>query len=91
MTARKSDLADLPAWPRCLSKEQAAAYVGVSPNVFTAEVKLGRWPQAEKRGTKGGRLTWDRHALDACLDRRSNLSTASSWSSRGMRDVGKVA
>ncbi len=26
MTARRSDLSDLPDWPRLLSREQAAAY-----------------------------------------------------------------
>ena len=39
MTARRSDLSDLPNWPRLLSREQAAAYVGIS--VPTLESRVG--------------------------------------------------
>lgn len=60
--------ADLPWWPRMLSREQAAAYLGVSPTLFDAEVAQGIWPQPIRRGAKGGRVTWDRHALDRALD-----------------------
>jgi hypothetical protein len=44
-------LTGLPGWPRWLSAEQAAAYVGVS------EI----WPKVKKRGfgkMRDGRLTW---------------------------------
>jgi hypothetical protein len=76
MTARRADLADLPAWPRWMSREQAASYVGVSPNVFDAEVRAGVWPKAEKRGShksKRPRLTWDRKLLDLSSDLRSGI------------------
>ena len=49
------------AWPRGLSAEQAAAYVGVSRNKFLAEVEAGTWPPANERGA---RRVWDRHAID---------------------------
>lgn len=60
--------------PRFLTKEQAAAYVGVSPNVFEQEVAKGMWPSPLRRGDRGGRLTWDRILLDASADRASGLS-----------------
>ncbi len=55
------------AWPRGLGCEQAAAYAGVSPNTFLAEVKKGLWPNPEERGH---RRIWDRLAIDEALDRR---------------------
>lgn len=70
MTARRFPISDLPYWPRCLSREEAARYVGVSPNVFDSEVTDGKWPSGERRGAKGGRLTWDRRALEMRLDAR---------------------
>ena len=89
MTARKADLAELPHWPRYLSREQAASYVGVSPNVFDAEVQAGVWPKAERRGrseSKRPRLTWDRRLLDRAGDVRSGL-TPSSTGGSGMGDL----
>ena len=55
------------AWPRGLSVLQAAAYAGVSPGKFQAEVKAGLWPKPE---TRGGRKIWDRCAIDEAWDRR---------------------
>jgi hypothetical protein len=66
-------LTDLPFWPRFLSRAEAARYVGVSEDVFADEVAGGHWPQARRRGGKGGRLTWDRLALDAAADADSGL------------------
>jgi hypothetical protein len=59
----------LPDWPRFLSLSLAAAYLGVSPSVFLAEVKSGMWPKPCRRGKSGGLLTWDRAALDQAADR----------------------
>jgi hypothetical protein len=67
-------LSSLPFWPRLLSREEAARYVGVSPETFDGEVALGLWPAARRRGGKGGRLTWDRALLDAAADRDSGLT-----------------
>lgn len=76
MTAKVSDLSGLPYWPRMLSREQAARYVGVSPTQFDREVEEGRWPQPERRGAVGrrtGRVLWDRVLLDKRQDERSGL------------------
>jgi len=59
----------MPFWPRYLSREDAAAYVGVSPGVFDEEVKQGLWPPPLRRGERAGRLTWDRVGLDHAADR----------------------
>ena len=60
--------------PRCLTAEQSAAYLGVSLDVFRAEVNTGLWPKGTARGAKGGKLTWDIRALDLVLDRMSGLT-----------------
>lgn len=70
----RQSLSELPSWPRDLSRDEAARYLGVSVDVFDDEVSAGLWPQARRRGGKGGRLTWDRRALDAAADRDSGLT-----------------
>lgn len=60
--------------PRYLSREEAAAYLGVAPETFDHEVRQGWWPLARHRGLKGTRLTWDRLAIDAYADRASGLA-----------------
>ena len=72
MSASLDSLANWP-WPRGLSLEQAAAYVGVSPNTFQAEVRAGYWPSPERRGR---RVIWDRGAIDQCWDARKKQSIA---------------
>ena len=74
MTTRRADIQDLPDWPRGLSLEQAAAYVGVSPPVFLKEVKEDKWPPCDRRGQKATRLVWDRRAIDRCYDLVSGLA-----------------
>jgi predicted DNA-binding transcriptional regulator AlpA len=69
MTARKADIADLPSWPRLLSREQAAAYCGLSANSFMAEVEAGTFPGPVALSTTRRRL-WDRLGLDRALDSR---------------------
>ena len=71
MVAKIADISHLPYWPRLLSREHAAAYVGVSPTTFDTEVRNGVWPQPIRRGgadSKRQRLTWDRLAIDRCID-----------------------
>lgn len=69
MTTSRADIAT-PNWPLYLSRDEAARYVGVSPNVFDDEVTAGAWPAASRRGIKGGRVTWYRPALDAAAQAR---------------------
>ena len=74
----RASLAELPFWPRYLSRDEAARYLGVSVDVFDDEVRAGLWPEGIARGKRGGRLTWDRSVLDRTADGRAGLlSTAS--------------
>jgi predicted DNA-binding transcriptional regulator AlpA len=50
--------------PRGLSREQAAAYVGVSPSLFDILVKDGRMPGPKRINA---RTIWDRLQLDAAF------------------------
>lgn len=69
-TARKEIGA--PFWPRGLSLEEAAAYVGVSPNTFRKEWEDKKlWPDPIVRGR---RKIWDRLALDARFDELSGMA-----------------
>jgi hypothetical protein len=76
MTEPRLKTADLRGWPRWLSEKLAAAYLGVGVSLFRQEVAAGKWPRAERRGSKGGLLTWDRHLLDRASDEFSNPSRA---------------
>lgn len=52
--------------PRGVSREAAAAYVGVSPVKFDGMVKDGRMPLPR---CIDARRVWDRHALDLAFDK----------------------
>jgi len=89
MTAARADLTGLPFWPRGLSLDQAAAYVGVSPNTFLEEVKQSLWPAAEHRGR---RTIWDRADIDSYWDRRKrDIVTPVSTAERAARWGGRSA
>ncbi|WP_163269675.1 helix-turn-helix transcriptional regulator [Chelativorans alearense] len=57
--------------PRLLSRQAAAAYLGVSVSTFHGWVKCGRMP-APVFGSK----RWDREAIDAALDRESGIASS---------------
>jgi hypothetical protein len=68
VTAKRSDLADLPDWPRLLSREQAAAYCGVSG------ARLDRLlPGLPAVPAEIGRVLFDRRLIDKRLDALSGL------------------
>ncbi len=69
---RRSDI-PYGAWPRGLSLDQAAKYVGVSTNKFLAEIAAGLWPKPE---TRGGRKICDRQAIDETWDQRQTTGNA---------------
>lgn len=57
----KSDILPNSLPPRGLNREQAAAYVGVSPSLFDEMVRDGRMP---KPARVNSRTIWDRLKLD---------------------------
>lgn len=65
--------AALPAGilPRGLTRDQAAAYLGLTPRQFTVRVRNGFYP-----GPMPGSSNWDRAALDARLDEAAGLVRA---------------
>jgi excisionase family DNA binding protein len=54
---------------RGLTREEAAAYLGLSPQGFDSWVRAGRIP-----GPLPGTKRWDRKAIDAALDKLSGLA-----------------
>ena len=52
-----SALADLGIAPRPLTRQQAAAYVSLSPNIFDQLVKDGRMPRPKLLGSR--RRAWN--------------------------------
>lgn len=53
--------------PRLLSREEASAYVGLSPNAFEREVAAGTFPAPVQLAQVRRRL-WDIKAIDASID-----------------------
>jgi hypothetical protein len=66
----------LPPLPprRFLTRTEAAAWAGVSVDVFDDEVRAGFWPAPRRRGKKLGLLTWDWKLLDAAADRDAGIA-----------------
>ena len=62
-------LTDLGIPPRLLTREQAAAYCGLSVNGFSEWVKAGRLPGPIPRTAR-----WDLKAIDIALDFASGIS-----------------
>jgi predicted DNA-binding transcriptional regulator AlpA len=52
--------------PRLISREAAAAYVSVSPNIFDEMVKSRKMPQAKALTER--RIAWDVRELDLFID-----------------------
>jgi hypothetical protein len=66
-------LADLGIAPRLLTREQAAAYCGLSVQGFGRWVRLGRLPDPIP-----GTARWDLKAIDIALDSASGISNTAS-------------
>jgi predicted DNA-binding transcriptional regulator AlpA len=66
--------------PRGLSRDEAAAYIGVSPSLFDILVKDGRMPSPKRINS---RVVWDRLKLDAAFealdDTDANDGTDDEW------------
>jgi len=60
--------------PRGLSREQAAAYVGISPSLFDTLIKDGRMPGPKRINS---RVVWDRLKLDAAFEALADTNDGS--------------
>jgi hypothetical protein len=65
MSARRTDLMDFPNWPRLLSREQAASYLGITAAHFGAHVA-----NQVRSVAIGRRVLFDRMSLDIWVDRQ---------------------
>lgn len=61
MVAKRSDMADLPDWPRMLSADQAAAYCGMSDEHLRRHCPVGPLEFGKRR-------LYDRRRIDQWLD-----------------------
>lgn len=52
-------------WPRGLSRDSAAAYLGIGVTLFDAMVGDGRMPRPKE---VNARRVWDRYAIDTAFD-----------------------
>lgn len=59
-----------PVQPRLMTKTEAAAYCGFTASRFGQLVRAGTFP-----ASISGTTRWDRHAIDAALDRLSGLKS----------------
>ena len=60
--------------PRGLSREEAAAFIGISPSLFDILVKDGRMPKPKRINS---RTVWDRIRLDAAFEALADTDDAS--------------
>jgi predicted DNA-binding transcriptional regulator AlpA len=62
--------------PRGLNRQQAAEYVGMGATRFGEMVKEGLMPVPKR---VGGRLVWDRYALDESFEALPDDETVNEW------------
>jgi predicted DNA-binding transcriptional regulator AlpA len=78
MTKQPKNILPQSLPPRGLSREEAAAYVGISPSLFDMMIKDGRMPEPKHINS---RVVWDRLKLDAAFDALpgNDTSLANPW------------
>jgi hypothetical protein len=62
--------------PRGINREQAAAYIGVSPSLFDEMVKDARMPLPK---IINSRKVWDRQRLDEAFSALPDKQTRNPW------------
>lgn len=67
MADKPKDYSDLPTWPRLMTADLACLYLGWSKNGFLRRVE-NTWPEPIRMG---GKVLWDKKALDEAVDRLS--------------------
>jgi predicted DNA-binding transcriptional regulator AlpA len=79
-----ADTPSLPNWPRLMSAELAASYVGLPKTTFLERVNARRFPSPLR---EGNRKLWDRRMIDQAIDLYSGLTSAPMKES-GWEDMG---
>ena len=74
MTKRGNNVLPQSLAPRGLSREQAAAYVGISPSLFDILVKDSRMPEPTRINS---RVIWDKLKLDEAFEALADTEAAS--------------
>ncbi len=74
MTKQPNNVLPQSLAPRGLSREQAAAYVGISASLFDMAMKDGRMPGPKRINA---RMVWDRLKLDAAFEALADTDDAS--------------
>ncbi|MEP3114115.1 hypothetical protein [Nisaea sp.] len=75
MVAKVTDMSSLPDWPRKLSAQQAAVYVGLTEPTFLKLVKTGVYPEGQAV-PETRRIVWDKKLIDRVEDARSGLAAS---------------
>ncbi len=75
MTTRRLAPHEMPGWPRSMGLELAAAYVGLSPSTFRAQVDRSGSTAPQPIALTAGRRVWLKEDLDAWLDRAAGRGT----------------
>lgn len=68
-----------PGWPRGMSEEMAAAYIGLSPSILRRESDSGKGPK--RHAITSGRNIYLREELDGYLDRIAGKASPSATNS----------
>lgn len=66
--------------PKCLSRVEAAAFVGVSPSLFDRMVAEGQMPQPKMIRS---RVVWDRAKLEVYFEALPDRSPSGSFGAEG--------
>jgi predicted DNA-binding transcriptional regulator AlpA len=74
MKRRPDNVLPLSLAPRGLSREQAAAYIGISPSLFDILIKDRRMPGPKRINS---RVVWDRLKLDTAFEALAETDDAS--------------
>lgn len=64
-------------WPRLLSREQAAIYLGIGTTLFDTMVSEGRLPKPIEGF--GRRVLWDRWQIDLMVTEMANRDKDDEW------------
>jgi predicted DNA-binding transcriptional regulator AlpA len=76
MTAASRELRRLTQPRRGLRRDEAAAYIGISPTKFDELVDDGRMPRPKRID---GAVVWDQRALDLAFDALPDDGDANAW------------